>query len=72
MNKTSRTLVTVAIVLAGAILASAVMVKFTPNASWLAFIGWAIFFVALQAPFLFIQSSQNTCMAWLVRFRKGE
>jgi len=72
MNKTSQTLITIAIVLAGAMLASAVMVKFTPNASWLAFIGWTIFFVALQAPFLFIQSAQNSCMAWLVRFRKGE
>ena len=61
-----------AIVLAGALLASAVMVKFTPDASWLAFVGWTIFFVALQAPFLFIQSAQNSCMAWLVRFRKGE
>ncbi len=72
MNKTSQTLITIAIVLAGAMLASALMVKFTPNASWLAFIGWTIFFVALQAPFLFIQSAQNSCMAWLVRFQKGE
>jgi hypothetical protein len=31
MNKTSQTLITIAIVLAGAMLASAVMVKFTPN-----------------------------------------
>jgi len=30
MNKTSQTLITIAIVLAGAMLASAVMVKFTP------------------------------------------
>ena len=72
MNKTSRILIMLAIVLAGALLASAVMVKFTPDASWLAFVGWTIFFVALQAPFLFIQSAQNSCMAWLVRFRKGE
>jgi len=72
MNKIGPKLITIAIVLAGALLASAVMLKFTPNASWLAFIGWTIFFVALQAPFLFIQSAQNTCMAWLVRFRKGE
>jgi hypothetical protein len=72
VNKTGRTLITGAIVLAGALLASAVMVRFTPNASWLAFTGWTIFFVALQGPFLFIQSAQSTCMAWLVRFRKGE
>ncbi|MDQ3750802.1 MAG: hypothetical protein M3367_17555 [Acidobacteriota bacterium] len=72
MNKTSRTLITVAIVLTGALLASVVMVKFTPDASWLAFVGWTVFFVSLQAPFLFLESAQNTCMAWLVRFRKGE
>ena len=72
MNKTGRMLITIAIVLAGSLMASALMVKFTPNASWLVFIGWTLFFVALQAPFVFIQSAQNTCMAWLVRFRKGE
>lgn len=72
MNKTSRTPITVAVILAGAMAASAVMVKFTPDASWLAFIGWTVFFVAIQAPFLFLESVQNSCMAWLVRFRKGE
>ena len=72
MNKTGRTAITLACVFAGALLASAVMVRFTPNASWLAFAGWGIFFVALQAPFLFIESAQRTCTAWLVRFRKGE
>jgi len=72
MNKTGRMFITVAIVLAGAVLASALMLKFTPNDSWLAFTGWIIFFVAIQAPFLFIQSSQDSCMAWLARFRKGE
>lgn len=72
MNKKGQTLIIIAIVLSGALLAAAVMLKFTPNASWLAFIGWTIFFVTLQAPFLFIQSARNTCMAWLVHFRKGD
>jgi len=72
MNKTSRTLITVAIVSAGAVLASALMLKFTPNDSWLVFIGWAVFFVAIQAPFLFIQSTQDGCTAWLTRLRRGE
>jgi hypothetical protein len=72
LNKTSRTLITVAIVLAGAMLASALMLKFTPNDSWLAFIGWIIFFVAIQSPFLFIRSARDGCTAWLARFRKGE
>ena len=72
MNKTSRTIITVAIVLTGAVLASALMLKFTPNDSWLAFAGWIIFFVAIQSPFLLIQSAQDGCTAWLTRFRKGE
>jgi hypothetical protein len=72
MKKTGRTLITTAIILAGALFASGVMVWFTPNSSWLAFIGWTIFFATLQAPFLFIPSAQNTCVGWLARFRKGE
>ncbi|MFN0139755.1 MAG: hypothetical protein ACKVQW_06675 [Pyrinomonadaceae bacterium] len=72
MNKTSRTIITLAVVLAGSMLASALMLKFTPNDSWLAFAGWMILFVAIQSPFLFIQSAQDGCTAWLARFRKGE
>ena len=72
MNKTSRTFITVTIVLAGAMLASALMLKFTPDDSWLAFAGWIIFFVAIQSPFLFIQSAKDGCTAWLTRFQKGE
>ena len=72
MNKTSRTIITLAVVLAGAMLASALMLKFTPNDSWLAFIGWIVFFVAIQVPFLFVRSAQDGCMAWLNRFQRGE
>ncbi len=72
MNKTSRTIITLAVVLAGAMLASALMLKFTPNGSWLAFIGWIVFFVAIQVPFLFVRSAQDGCMAWLARFQRGE
>lgn len=73
MNKTGRTLVTFALTLAGALLASALMLKFSSNSSWLAFVGWAIFFVALQLPWLWVTpSAQSGCTAWLARFRKGE
>ena len=73
MNKTGRTLVTFAIVLAGALFASALMLKLSPDSSWLAFVGWAIFFVALQLPWLLIApSAQGGCTAWLARLRKGE
>ena len=72
MNKTGRTLITFAIVLAGALFASALMLKLSPNSSWLAFVGWAIFFVALQLPWLLVRpSAQGACTAWLARFRKG-
>jgi hypothetical protein len=72
MNKTTRSLITFVIVLAGALLASAIMLKLSPNSSWLAFVGWAIFFVALQLPWLLVTpSAQSSCTAWLARFRKG-
>lgn len=73
MKGTVRTLITIAIVLASALFASAVMVKVSPNSSWLAFAGWAIFFVTLQLPWMLVTpSAQKGCMAWLARFRKGE
>ncbi len=72
MNTITRTLITFAIVLAGALLASALMLKLSPNSSWLAFVGWAIFFVALQLPWLLVTpSAQSSCTGWLARFRKG-
>ena len=72
MNKTGRTLISFAIVLSGAIFAAALMLKLSPNSSWLAFAGWAIFFVALQLPWLLVTpSAVSGCMARLVRFRKG-
>ena len=72
MNKTGRTLITLAIVLAGALFASALMLKLSPNGSWLAFAGWVIFFVALQLPWLSVRASaQGGCTARLARFRKG-
>jgi hypothetical protein len=72
MNKTSRTLITFAIVLAGALFASALMLKLSPNSSWLAFLGWAMFFAALQLPWLLVTpAAQSSCTAWLARFRKG-
>jgi hypothetical protein len=72
MNKTTRTLITFVIVLAGALLASALMLKLSPNSSWVGFVGWAIFFAALQLPWLLVTpSAQSSCTAWLARFRKG-
>jgi hypothetical protein len=72
MNKTGRTLIAYTIVLAGALFASTLMLKFTPKSSWLAFAGWMIFFLSLQLPWLWVKpSAQSTCTAWLTRFRKG-
>jgi hypothetical protein len=72
MNRTTRTLITFAIVLAGALMASVIMLKLSPNSSWLALIGWVIFFAALQLPWLWVTpNAQSSCTAWLARFRKG-
>jgi ABC-type uncharacterized transport system permease subunit len=62
MNKAGRTLITFAIVLAGALFASALMLQLSPNSSWLAYLGWAIFFVALQLPWV-TPSAQSSCTA---------
>jgi hypothetical protein len=73
MNKSDRTLISIAIVLAGALFASTLMLKLSPNSSWLAFVGWAILLVALQLPWLFATPpARSGCTAWLTRFRKGE
>ena len=73
MNKTGRTLIAFAIVLAGALFASALMLKFSPGSSWLAFAGWVTFLVALQLPWLLVApSAQSSCTAWLARLRRGE
>ena len=64
MNKTSRKLITFAIGLAGALFASALILKLSPDSSWLAFVGWAMFFAALQLPGLFATpSTQSSCTA---------
>lgn len=71
MDKTGQRLILAAFALAGALLASALMLMFTPNHSWLAFVGWVIFFLALQSPlFLASRASQESCTAWLSRLRR--
>lgn len=56
--------------MAGAMAASAVLIRVTPNASWLAFVGWGVFFVAIQLPIIMAtQSPQWSCAAWLTRIR---
>jgi len=76
MNKTNRTLVTLVFVAAASLLASALMQKFSPNNSWLAFVGWAIFFASIQVPILMAtqssQTVQGSCTAWLTRFQNKE
>lgn len=73
MKKAGRRFLTLIVVLASALFASALMFKFSPNSSWLAFVGWTIFFVALQLPWFWITpSAQSSCTAWLPRLGKGD
>jgi len=59
----------IALALAGAVLASSIMVYVSPKNSFLSFMGWIIFFIAIQAPLLFSRSSrQYNCSNW---FRKA-
>lgn len=70
MNKSTRTIITLVFVMAAAMAASAIMMKVTPNDSWLAFAGWGFFFVALQVPVIMgARSPQWSCWAWLARLR---
>ncbi len=67
----NRKLVILSIVLAGALLASAIMQKFTPNQSWMAFVGWVIFFLAIQLPWILAtQKNYDNCTALFNRLRK--
>ena len=73
MRRTGRTLFVLAVILVGALLASALMLMLVPKSSWLAFVGWVIFFVAIQVPWLWVTpSAQGGCTAWLARFREGD
>lgn len=68
MGILGRPAVTFAIVVLGALLASAIMVQLSSGSSVLAFIGWTIFFVSLQLPWIWISNSSN-CMSWISRVR---
>ena len=72
VSKTTRFVFTGAIVLAGAIVASALMVKFSPESGWLKFVAWMLFFVSIQTPVFLLGNKQSAgdCTAWLSRFRK--
>ena len=68
MNNKYPRIIKIAFIIAMAVLASAIMLRFTPNDSWLAFGGWVIFYLAVQTPlFLYTKKSQESCTAWLSR-----
>ncbi len=73
MKKISQNIIPITLALAAALVASAVMLQVTPNSSWMAFTGWVIFFLSIQAPlFLYNQKSQESCTAWISRLIKKE
>lgn len=66
MNKFGHPVVTVTLILVGALLAAFIMLQLSSGSSLLAFIGWTVFFVTLQLPWLFVSRAGN-CMTWLSR-----
>lgn len=71
MNMKKGKLIILLIILVGALLAAAIMKKFTPNQSWVAFGGWVIFFIAIQVPWLLVSSEKyNVCTAWFSGLKK--
>lgn len=71
MDRTGQRFIRMALILAGSMLASSLMLKLTPDDSWLAFVGWVIFFLVMQSPLLILtQTSQGNCTAWLSRLRR--
>lgn len=68
MNKLGHPVVTVTLILVGALLAALIMVQLTSGSSLLAFFGWTVFFVTLQLPWLWVSRAGN-CMDWLSRNR---
>ncbi len=64
-------LIMLSIISAGAIIAAAIMQKFTPNQSWAAFAGWIIFFLAIQVPWIFVpQNKYGSCTTWFNSLKK--
>jgi hypothetical protein len=59
------------IMIAAALVSSAIIKMLTPGASWLAFFGWTVFFVSIQIPFIFTRMSYTDCLSWFTRSRGG-
>jgi uncharacterized membrane protein len=73
MNKTTRMLILAGIILASSAFASLLIQIFTTKKSWLAFVGWMIFFASSQAPALLVsRSSERACSGWLNRLRNRQ
>ena len=69
MNKLSRSPFFWALIIAGALVGSALVSD--ADDSWAEFVAWAAFFVALNTPLLFAPAGSNRfCAAWLTRERK--
>lgn len=54
--------------LTSAAAASGIMIWATPKQSVLAFVGWMIFFLAIQSPVFLSLTANKNCADWLIRF----
>ena len=67
MNKQTQKLTLTVLALTSAATASGIMIWLSPKQSILAFVGWIIFFLAIQSPIFLSQSASNNCADWLTR-----
>lgn len=60
------------VAIAGAILSAVILVFLTPNSSFVAFLGWVVFFIAIQAPF-FMSTRANPydCRKWFSKRKQA-
>jgi hypothetical protein len=71
MKRTFPRLTNTVILLATAIEAAAIGMRLSSDGSWWAYVGWIIFFAALQSPYWFGgHAAYKDCLRWL-RFGKG-
>jgi inner membrane protein involved in colicin E2 resistance len=65
-------IMSVLVAIGGAILSAIVLVLLTPNSSFLEFLGWVVFFIAIQAPFFIsTKTGYYGCGKWFSKRKQA-